>query len=73
MDSQKVLIHVLGSGYVLDKRFPANAQIGWCALGRLAEAIRIRRSLKNSVIICAGYSPLGLETLAQVTKKAVLL
>ena len=73
IDTQKVLIHVLGSGYVLDKRLPANAQIGWCALGRLAEAIRIHRSIKNSVIICAGYSPLGLETQAQVTKKAAVI
>ena len=72
-DSEKVLIHVLGSGYVLDKRLPANAQIGWCALGRLAEAIRIHRMIKNSVIICSGYSPLGLETQAQVTKRAAVV
>ena len=66
------MILVLGSGYVLDNRLPANAQIGWCALGRLAEAIRIHRSIKNSMIICSGYSSLGLETQAQVTKKAAI-
>jgi uncharacterized SAM-binding protein YcdF (DUF218 family) len=71
-DSEKVLIHVLGSGYVLDQRLPPNAQIGWCALGRLAEAIRIHRMIKNSVIICSGYSSLGLETQAQVTKRAAI-
>jgi uncharacterized SAM-binding protein YcdF (DUF218 family) len=71
-DSEKVLIHVLGSGYVLDKRLPPNAQIGWCALGRLAEAIRVHRMIKNSTIICSGYSSLGLETQAQVTKRAAI-
>jgi uncharacterized SAM-binding protein YcdF (DUF218 family) len=73
LDTGKVLIHVLGSGVVLDKRLPANAQLGWCALGRLAEAIRIHRSIKNSVIICSGYSSLGLETQAQVTKRAAIV
>jgi uncharacterized SAM-binding protein YcdF (DUF218 family) len=71
-DSEKVLIHVLGSGYVLDKRLPPNAQIGWCALGRLAEAIRIHRMIKNSIIVCSGYSSLGLETQAQVTRRAAI-
>ena len=72
-DTEKVLIHVLGSGYTLDKRLPANAQIGQCALGRLAEGIRIHRLIKNSIIICSGYSPLGLETQAQVTKRAAII
>ncbi len=73
IDTGRILIHVLGSGYSLDKRLPANAQIGNCALGRLAEGIRIHRSIKNSVIICSGYSPAGLETQAQVTKRAAIL
>lgn len=73
LDTGKVYIHVLGSGYVLDKRLPANAQMGWCGLGRLAEAIRIHRSIKNSVIVCSGYSSLGLETQAQVTKRAAIV
>ena len=72
-DTGKVLILVLGSGYTLDKRLPANAQIGLCALGRLAEGIRIHRLIKNSVIICCGYSSLGLETQAQVTKRAAVV
>ena len=73
IDSGKVLILVLGTGYTLDKRLPANAQIGLGALGRLAEAIRIHRSIKNSVIISCGYSSLGLETQAQVTKRAAIV
>lgn len=72
-DTGKVLILVLGSGYTLDKRLPANAQIGLTALGRLAEAIRIHRSIKNSAIVCCGYSALGLETQAQVTKRAAIV
>lgn len=72
-DTGKVLILVLGSGYTLDKRLPPTAQIGLCALGRLAEGIRIYRSMKNSVIICSGNSPLGLETQAQVTKRAAIV
>lgn len=72
-DTDRVLIHVLGSGYTLDKRLPANAQIGQCALGRLAEGIRVHRLIKNSVIICSGYSSLGLETQAEVTKRAAIV
>lgn len=72
-DTGKILIHVLGSGYTLDKRLPANARLGLVALGRLAEGIRIHRALKNSVIVCSGYSSLGLETQAQVTKKAAIV
>jgi uncharacterized SAM-binding protein YcdF (DUF218 family) len=71
-DTSKTLILVLGSGYSLDKRLPPNAQIGLVALGRLAEGIRIHRSLKNSVIICSGNSPIGLETQAEVTRKAAI-
>lgn len=72
-DTSKVLIIVLGSGYTLDKRLPATAQIGWCALGRLAEGIRVHRPLKNSMLICSGYSSLGLETQAQVTRRAAII
>jgi uncharacterized SAM-binding protein YcdF (DUF218 family) len=72
-DTGKVLIHVLGSGYTLDKRLPANAQLGLVALGRLAEGIRLHRLIKNSVIICSGYSSLGLETQAEVTKRAAIV
>jgi uncharacterized SAM-binding protein YcdF (DUF218 family) len=73
IDTEKVIIHVLGSGYNLDKRLPANSQIGLCGLGRLAEGIRIHRALKSSIILCSGYSSLGLETQAQVTKRAAIV
>lgn len=72
-DSGKVLVLVLGSGYSLDARLPANAQIGLPALGRLAEGIRIHRAIKNSIIVCSGYSSQGLETQAQVTKRAAIV
>jgi uncharacterized SAM-binding protein YcdF (DUF218 family) len=72
-DTEKILIHVLGSGYTLDKRLTANAQIGLVALGRLAEAIRIHRAFKNSIIVCSGYSALGFETQAQVTRRAAII
>ena len=70
---ERFYIHVLGSGNNLDKRLPANAQLGLAAIGRLAEAIRIHRILKNSIIICSANSMLGLETQASVTKRAAIL
>lgn len=72
-DTNRVLIHVLGSGYSLDNRLPPNAQLGPAAIARLAEAIRLHRLMKNSVIICSGYSSLGLETQAQVTRRAAIV
>ena len=70
---EKFYIHVLGSGNNLDKRLPANSQLGLAAIGRLAEAIRIHRILKNSIIVCSANSMLGLETQASVTKRAAIL
>jgi uncharacterized SAM-binding protein YcdF (DUF218 family) len=72
-DTGKVLIHVLGSGYSLDERLPATAQLGLTALGRLAEGIRIHRGIKNSEIICSGNSMFATETQARVTKKAAVI
>lgn len=71
-DTGKTMILILGSGYTLDKRLPANAQIGMVALGRLTEGIRIHRLIKRSIIICSGFSPDKLETQAQVTKRAAI-
>ena len=71
--NEKVFIYVLGSGYTTDKRLPPNAQIGLVALGRLAEGIRIHRAIENSAIICSGNSSTGLETQAQVTKRAAIV
>lgn len=72
-DSDKVLIHVLGSGYALNNKLPPTAQLGPVALGRLVEGIRIQRMVKNSVIICSGFSPLGLESQAEITKRAAIV
>ena len=69
----KFYIHVLGSGNNYDPRLPANSQLGLAAIGRLAEAIRIHRILKNSIIVCSANSMLGLETQASVTKRAAIL
>ena len=71
--SERIYIHVLGSGYNLDMRLPATSQIGVAAIGRLAEALRIYRQLSNSVIVCSANSMVGLETQASVTKRAAIL
>lgn len=71
--SETVLIVVLGSGYDLDQRLPPNAQLGLTALGRLAEGIRISRTMKNGIIVCSGFSSVGLETQAQVTRRAAIV
>ena len=73
MDSSTVLIHVLGSGYALDERLPATSQLGSIGMSRLAEGIRIHRSIPKSIIVCSGYSSLGLETQASVTRKAAII
>ncbi|MBC7511266.1 MAG: hypothetical protein H7320_21355, partial [Ferruginibacter sp.] len=70
---EKFYIHVLGSGNNYDPRLPANSQLGLAAIGRLTEAIRIHRILKNSIIVCSANSMLGLETQASVTKRAAIL
>lgn len=72
-DSTATLILVLGSGYTLDKRLPANSQLGNTALSRLVEGIRVHKLIPNSKIVTSGYAPDGNETQAQVTKRAALL
>jgi len=69
----KIYIHVLGSGYSLDSSLPANARLGAVANSRLAEGIRLYRSIANSVIVCSGGSSEPAETQAEVTKKAAIL
>ena len=73
IDSQKIVIHVLGSGSSLDKRLPATAQLGLVGLGRLVEGIRIHNLIKDSKIICSGSSGKGVVSQAQVTKRAAIL
>lgn len=72
-DTTRTFILVLGSGYTLDKRLPANSQLGNAALARLVEGIRVHKMLPQSIIITSGYAPDGNETQAQVTKRAALL
>ncbi len=71
--NERIYIHVLGSGYSLDKRLPANSQVGPAAIGRLAEAIRIFRALPNSIIVCSANGKPGQETQASVTKRAAIV
>lgn len=72
-DSASTIILVLGSGYTLDPRLPANSQLGNTALARLVEGIRVHRMIPNSFIVSSGYAPDGKETQAQVTKRAAIL
>lgn len=71
--SETVFIHVLGSGYSLDEKLPANLKLGPAAQGRLNEAIRIHHLYPNSVIVGSGNSILGLQTQAEVTQQAAML
>jgi uncharacterized SAM-binding protein YcdF (DUF218 family) len=67
-----VFIHVLGGGYTLDKRLPANSQLSWTSLGRLTEAMRIARHYENSILVVSGNIASGDNTLAQVGKQAAI-
>lgn len=72
LKNTKLLIHVLGNGYSLNKNLPPNAQLGLGSLARLAEAIRINRLLDSSKIICSADGPPGAETQAEVTRRAAI-
>ena len=65
-------LHVLGAGFSLDERLPAVSQLSLATLGRLAEAIRISNCLTNFKIVGSGHSRLGLESQAEVVKKAAI-
>ncbi len=69
----KIYIHLLGSGYALDKRLPATAQLATVAQCRLVEAIRVYRQLDSSVLVCSAGSLLQKETQAAVARKAAIL
>lgn len=71
--SGKIYIHLLGSGYNLDERLPATAQLGLVAQGRLVEALRLYRQINNSILVCSGGSVAGFLSQAAVAKKAALL
>jgi len=69
----KVYIHLLGSGYQIDKRLPATAELAMVSQGRFVEAMRLYRAIDSSVLVCSAGGPPGTETQASVTKKAALL
>lgn len=68
----RVLIHVLGAGYSLDPTLPPNSQLDLITLGRLAEGLRICRQAPESVLVCSGYSSIGLESQASVVRRAAI-
>jgi len=68
-----VYIHVLGSGYGLDERLPATAQLAPVAQGRLVEGLRLMRAIPNSILVCSAGSVFGYESQASVTRKAAIL
>lgn len=51
---------------------PASSQLDLITLGRLAEGIRICHQIPESLLICSGYSSLGLESQASVVRRAAI-
>ena len=72
-DSITVNILVLGAGYTLDPRIPANSQLSKEALGRLIEGIRLHQQIANSQLIFSGWSKYGLKSQAEVYAEAAIL
>ncbi len=71
--SGKTYIHLLGSGYQVDKRLPATAELGIVSQARIVEAMRLYNAIGNSVLVCSAGGPPGTETQASVAKKAAVL
>jgi uncharacterized SAM-binding protein YcdF (DUF218 family) len=69
----KIYIHLLGSGYQVDKRLPATAELGIVSQARIVEAMRLYNAIDNSVLVCSAGGPPGEETQASVAKKAAIL
>lgn len=70
--SDKVFIHLLGSGYQTDRRLPATAKLCLVAQGRFVEAMRLYKTIPNSVLVCSGSGPEGMETQAMIAKAAAI-
>jgi uncharacterized SAM-binding protein YcdF (DUF218 family) len=64
-EQKQVHILVLGGGHTNDARLPATGKLSETALARLAEGIRIYRSIPGSTIITSGYK--GKEDVPQAT------
>lgn len=65
-------ILVLAGGYNADQRLPGVGQLEIVSLGRLAEAVRIKRLIPNAFLVCSGYSAYGLTSQAATTRKAAI-
>lgn len=70
--SKTYYLHILGAGYSLDPRLPATTQLSTTTLARLVEAIRISKLLPSYKIVGSGNSRLGLESQAEVVKRAAI-
>lgn len=70
--SEDYYVVVLASGYNADQRLPGIGQLELVSLGRLAEAIRIKRLLPRSYLVCSGYSAFGITSQAATTSKAAI-
>jgi uncharacterized SAM-binding protein YcdF (DUF218 family) len=70
---ENVQIVVLGAGHGYYESHPANVLLVPAALSRLAEGIRIHKSIPGSRIIVSGYSAVGGVTSAGMKEKAALL
>lgn len=65
-------IQVLGGGYSIDERLPANSMLSLVSIGRLVEGIRIARLLNNSILVISGTSKNAMESLVAVGKRAAM-
>ena len=70
--SEKVYIHLLGSGYQTDRRLPATAKLSLVAQGRFVEAMRLYRAIPNSILVCSADGPGGEETQAMIARAAAI-
>lgn len=69
---ETTFIHVLGGGYTLDTRLPAQAQLSLVSLGRLMEGLRISRLVDSSTLIVSGNIASGNSSMAEVAKKTAI-
>ncbi len=70
--TQKVYIHLLGSGYQTDKRLPSTAMLGFVAQSRFLEAMRLYRAINNSILVCSADGPVGEQTQAMIARAAAI-
>jgi uncharacterized SAM-binding protein YcdF (DUF218 family) len=71
-DQNAVYIYVLAAGYSPGRSASATKQLNLTSLGRLAEGIRLHGLVSRSIIVTSGYSSIGAESQASVTKRAAV-